>query len=213
MAARDEYRPALLEYLGEAIVTRLRILFSRITAIVRAQQRERDFDSEVASHLAEAADDYEREGLSREEARLAALRSFGGTTQVRQVHREARSFMWLDDLRQDLRYTRRTLVRNPVFALVVVLTLALGIGANTAIFTLLDAVVFRPLPSASVRTTTEHEDRIPHQCAPRVAKVVAEIIEPHEGPGLAMDLPDLGGPAEASGAACSASSLDRPSLS
>ena len=100
----------------------------------------------MASHLAEAAADYERQGLSSEEARLAALRSFGGIAQVRQVHREARSFMWLDDLRQDIRYTRRTMVRNPVFALVVVLTLALGIGANTAIFTLLDAVVFRPLP-------------------------------------------------------------------
>ena len=127
-------------------MTWLRVLFSRITAIVGAQRRERDFDDEVASHLAEAAADYERQGLSSEEARLAALRSFGGITQVRQVHREARSFMWLDDLRHDIRYTRRTMVRNPVFALVVVLTLALGIGANTAIFTLLDAVVFRPLP-------------------------------------------------------------------
>jgi putative ABC transport system permease protein len=127
-------------------MTPFRVLFARVRAIVGARQRDREFDDEVASHLAEAADEFARQGLSNEEARRAARRSFGGVSQVTQVHREARSIMWVDDLRQDVRYTARTMVRHPVFALVVVLTLALGIGANTAIFTLLDAVVFRALP-------------------------------------------------------------------
>jgi hypothetical protein len=146
VAARRQYRRAFLQHLREALVTPFRVLFARVRAVVGAQERDREFDDEVASHLAEAADEFERQGLSNEEARRAARRSFGGVTQVTQVHREARSIVWVDDLRQDVRYAVRTMARNPIFALVVVLTLALGIGANTAIFTLLDAVVFRPLP-------------------------------------------------------------------
>jgi hypothetical protein len=127
-------------------VTRLRTFLSRLWALVRSRQRDRDIDDEMASHLAEATDEYIEQGLSPEDAHWAALRSFGGVTQTKELYRQARAFMWLDDLRQDLRHTARTLVKNPVFTLIVILTLALGIGANTTIFTLLDAVIFKPLP-------------------------------------------------------------------
>ena len=123
-----------------------RAFLARVTAVAGARQHERDLDEQIGSHLAEATDEYVARGLSPDEARLAALRDFGGITQTKQVHREVRSFTWPGNLVQDLRYTVRSLYKAPGFTLIVVSTLSLGIGVNTAIFTLLDAVVFKPLP-------------------------------------------------------------------
>jgi putative ABC transport system permease protein len=123
-----------------------RVFLSRLWALLRSRQMDRDLDDEIASHLAEATDEYVRKGLSPDEAHRAALRAFGGVTQAKDVYRQARSFTGLDDLRQDLRYTVRTLGRTPVFTVVVVLTLGLGIGANTAIFSILNGLLLRSLP-------------------------------------------------------------------
>jgi hypothetical protein len=74
------------------------------------------------------------------------LRSFGGVTQSKEVYREVRSVLWVDDVKRDVQYALRTFVRNPMFSGVIVLTLALGIGVTTGIFSVVSAVMFRPLP-------------------------------------------------------------------
>ena len=96
-------------------MTRLWTFLFRLWALLRSRQMDRDIDDEIASHLAEAKEEYIQQGLSPEDAHWAALRSFGGVTQTKEIYRQVRSFMWLDDLGQDLRYALRTLRRKSGF--------------------------------------------------------------------------------------------------
>jgi predicted permease len=127
-------------------MTRLRMFLCRLWALVRSGQLDREIDDEITSHLAEATDEYLRQGLSPEEAHRAAQRSFGGVTQTKEVYRQVRSFTWLEDVARDLRHGVRTLRKSPAFTTAAAATLALAIAANTAMFSVLDAVLLRPLP-------------------------------------------------------------------
>ena len=120
--------------------------FSRLRGLVRGRQLDRDLQEQIDAHLDEATHEFMQQGLSREEARCAALRSFGGVAQIQEVHRDMRSFAWLDDARRDVRYALRALRRTPGFAVVAILTLALAIGAATAIFSVFDVALLRPVP-------------------------------------------------------------------
>src|ERR1051325_6851168 len=121
-------------------------MWRRLRALLRRGSLDGELDAELRYHLERQVAEYVAEGMTEEEARRAALRDFGGVTQSKERCREARGVRPVEDLRQDIVFGLRVLRRNPVFSLVAVVTLALGIGANTALFSITNAVVFRPLP-------------------------------------------------------------------
>jgi predicted permease len=123
----------------------LRRFLLRLHNFLRPARTESDLAREVASHLALLEDEFIRRGMTREEARPAAMRALGGVEQTKELHRDARSFVWLDDARRDLRHAVRTLRRAPAFTAAIVLNLALGIGATTAMFSVISGVVLKPL--------------------------------------------------------------------
>src|SRR5215467_7905174 len=124
----------------------LRQLFHRLRSFFRGAQQDRDLDAEISTHIELALEENLKRGLGPDEARRQALVRFGGPQQAKENHRDARSLPLLETLLQDLRFALRMLRRSPGFVLLAILCLTLGIGANAAVFSWMEGLLFRPYP-------------------------------------------------------------------
>jgi hypothetical protein len=121
-------------------------LLFRLRALVSRKAVDEELDEELRAHFEQEVEKFVKRGFSREEAARQARLAFGGLDHVKEECREARGVSWIETTIADVGYSLRVLRKNKSFTVVTVLTLALGIGASTAIFSLVDAVLLRPLP-------------------------------------------------------------------
>ena len=124
----------------------MRRFVARLSGFFRRERADREMAREIESRLALIEDDFLRRGLAPAEARLAARRAYGGVEQTKERHRDARSFVWLEQFLQDARHAYRSLAKSPGFVAVAMLSLAFGIGVNTAVFTLVNGILLKELP-------------------------------------------------------------------
>jgi len=133
--------------------SQFRLALARAIGAVSDRKREAELEDEIRAHLDALVDEGVRRGMTPDEARYAARREFGGVEQTREAYRDQRGIPFFDALWQDLRFALRLLVKQPGFAVIAILTLALGIGATTAVFSVVDRILFRALPYP-------HEERL-----------------------------------------------------
>ena len=155
-------------------------MITRLRSWWRGSELDRELNAEVRFHIEMETEQYLRQGMTPDAARRAAVRNFGPMEKYKEETREARGVSWLETLAADLRYGARALFTHPGYALLAVLTLGLGIGANTAIFSVINGVLLKPLPY-------EHGDRLvvvqqsrPLSGQPQVGVAIAEYFDYRE---------------------------------
>jgi predicted permease len=161
----------------------MRILLSRCLALFGKKKLDVDLDEELESHIEFAIEDNMRRGMTESDARRAALVKFGGVTQTRETYRRQQGVPFLDMLGQDIRFAVRQIRRAPGFAIVAILTLALGIGANTAIFTLTHGLLLSglpvPDPGQLVRLAIDSHEQDPHLNNIPLSVSMIEMLQKH----------------------------------
>jgi len=140
-----------------------RVLLHRLRGLFAGKNKEKELDAELRSHLEMLAEENIRRGMRPLEARRAARREFGGVEQTKEIYREQRGLPFLDAFLADLRFAFRLAAKSPGFALVVVLTLAVGIGATSAVFSVVDRLLFRSLPYPQDDRLVSFGDKAPFE--------------------------------------------------
>src|SRR5215813_1998708 len=146
-------------------MTWIRVFIHRLLGLFLKRKLDQELEDEIRAHLEMQIEDNLKQGMSPEKARYQAMRKFGGVEQIKESYRDRRSLAVVDSALRDLRYALRMLSRNPGFTAVTVLTLALGIGANTAIFSMFEGVVLAPLPHREAERLVivwQSDTRAPH---------------------------------------------------
>ena len=166
----------------------LRRMFAKLTNLFRRGRADHELDREVSAHLALLEDEFQRRGMSPEERRIQARRAYGSVEQAKQLHREERSVLWLEQTFQDMHYACRSLLKTPGFATVAILTLALGIGANIAIFSVVNAVLLRPLPFQHPEQLVRVFDDLNGAGAKDVGMSVPEVEDLRDRSGVFDDI-------------------------
>jgi putative ABC transport system permease protein len=158
----------------------LRAWLERLQALFTGRRLDREFDQELQAHLELLTEEHRRRGMTPEEARNAALRSFGGITQVKESNREHRGLRQVEIFLLDARYALRTLRKASGFTFVVVFILALGIGANSTIFSAINAVLLRPLPYPRADRLVYVNESNPANGWPRFSASPANFLDWHD---------------------------------
>jgi len=157
----------------------IRVLRLRLRSLLRARQVEQELDEELGHHMQRQIEAHLAAGMSPEEARRTALLEFGGIEQRKEECRDARGLVFVEGVWQDLGYALRTLTKSRAFTTVAVLSIGLGIGANTAIFTFVNAALLKPLPYPQAERIVALQERMPESGTTTLVHPVS-FVEWHE---------------------------------